>query len=130
MKHNNQRRNFHSFAGRSEQRQKCWKYYFCMKILWYEFVRPKNNTKEELSDLHSVKPRLFTYNSALLCIKFLFFIFSYSATDFLAFHWKKCWEKKEKKNESLPFAARFTTNARSSEGKFEKLSLSRVSRRI
>lgn len=107
----------------------CRNYYFYMKILWHEVVRPKNNTKEELFDLHSVKPRLFTYHSALLCIKFLFFIFSYSATDFLAFHWKK-WREKKEKNESLPFAAGLHYQRTLDGGEIwvftKKLSLSRV----
>lgn len=111
------KKNFHSFSATLSMAKKCWKYYFYMKILWYEILlcwKLKNNTKKNderksfEQTLHSVKikPRLFTYNFAFYVLNFYFFIFSYSAaTDFLAFHWKKVIQKEENETtESLPFS--------------------------
>lgn len=93
MKHNNTKKK-KSFDWRRKKKYKniLGIISYSRKILWYEFFfsRWKQYSKKLFPppvDLHSVKPRLFTYNF-VLCIKFLFFIFSYSAWDFLAFHWK------------------------------------------
>lgn len=81
-------RNFHSFLSSFHFDLRSKKYFYVWKF--YDVSARRNNTRK-LLDLHSVKPRHAFYIHFVLCIKFLFFIFSYSATDFLAFHSNKKW---------------------------------------